>query len=101
MKARKNGQAGSTTLPRAPPTHQQPANGNKQPHGTMSIGCARLFRLGLALQVVSAPAKSFHAQASVLDSFLVAYHQRAAESALRLPLDSISDRQYRSTSLVF
>ena len=27
--------------------HQQLANGNKQPHGTRSVGCGRLFRLGL------------------------------------------------------
>jgi hypothetical protein len=44
-----------------PPIHQQPGNGNKQPLGTMSIRCGRLFRLGWALQVVSAPAESFHA----------------------------------------
>jgi hypothetical protein len=32
--------------PKSAPTYQSPANGNKQPHGTMSFGCGRLFRLG-------------------------------------------------------
>ena len=32
--------------PKSAPTRQQLANGNKQPHGTMSVGCGRLFRLG-------------------------------------------------------
>jgi hypothetical protein len=67
----------------------------------MSIECGRLFRLGLTVQVVSGPAESFHAWAPVLVWFLVASRQRAAKSAPRLPLDSISARQYRSTSLVF
>ena len=48
------------------PTHQHPANGNKQPHGKMSFGFGRLFRSGLAAQAVSALAKSFHAQAEKL-----------------------------------
>src|SRR5260370_39795891 len=34
-------QVGSTTLPRVPPTCQSPANGNKQPHGTMSLSSMR------------------------------------------------------------
>ena len=67
---------GSTTLPRVPPTCQSPANRNKQPHGTMSLGCGRLFRLGLAIQLVSRPAKSFHA---VDQSLLVLVVQQEEE----------------------
>jgi hypothetical protein len=86
--------------PKSAPT-RQPANGNKQPHGTMSIGCGRLFRLGLAVQVVSERAESFHAQAPVLALFLPAAHQREAASVPHLTLESISAWQNRRTSPVF
>jgi len=33
--------------PKSAPTYQQPANGNKQPYGTMSLEYGRLLRLGL------------------------------------------------------
>ena len=53
---------GEHNSPKSAPTCQQPANGNKQPRGTIVIECGRLFRLGLAMQVVSALFHSFHAQ---------------------------------------
>jgi hypothetical protein len=65
------------------------------------FNCGRLFPLGLAAQLVSGPGQSFHTRVQVLIYFLLASHQRAAESVARLPLDSTSVRQKRRTSFVF
>jgi hypothetical protein len=78
-----------------PPPINAPANWNKQPHGTMSIGCGRLFRLGLAVQVVSGRAKSFHARIQIF------FHFSILPRWLFRALATISCRQKRSTSAVF
>src|SRR5882762_788179 len=66
------------------------------------IGIRPLVTIGPGLlQVVSEPAKSFHAGALISVEFLAASHQRAATRAPRLTLDSICARQNRSTSIVF
>lgn len=55
-----NPTGGSTTLPRVPPpVNHQPTGTNNRT--AQCLECGRLFRLGLATQVVSPPSNSFHA----------------------------------------
>jgi hypothetical protein len=82
-----------------PPINNQPMGTNNRT--AQCLECGRLFRLGLAVLVVSGTPKSFRARALHLVLFLVHSHQRVAESPLRSALDSTSARQNRRTSLVF
>src|SRR6266403_6147226 len=91
---------GSTTLPRVPPpVSNQPIETTAARHNVFS--CGRLFRLGLAVQLVSGPGQPFHTRILVFSHFVLASHQRAEESVARLFLDSTSVRQKRRTSFVF
>src|SRR6266404_5368078 len=70
---------GSTTLPRVPPpVSNQPIETTAARHHVFS--CGRLFRLGLAVQLVSRPGQSFHTRILVFSHFALPSHQRAEES---------------------
>jgi hypothetical protein len=100
-----NWQGGGTTLPRVPPPANQPIRTNKRT--AECLECGRLFRLGLAVQVVSVSIKSFHPRALTLfhlsAASLIVFPKpiipfihwvwRVADSVLRLTFDSISARQ--------
>jgi hypothetical protein len=86
--------------PKSAPACQRPANGNKQPQGTMSL-LRPLVPIGLGCQLVSGPGQSFHARVLGFRYFALASDQRAAESVARLVLDSTAARQKRRTSFVF
>ena len=90
---------GSTTLPRVPPPVSNQPITTAAWHNVFS--CGRLFRLGLAIQLVSGPGQPFHTWILVFSYFVLVSHQRAEESVARLVLDSTSLRQKRRTSFVF
>ena len=46
--------------PKCAPVHQEPANGNKQAHGPMSLDAAACSDWAWSVQIVSVPANSFH-----------------------------------------
>ena len=87
--------------PKSAPACRRPANGNKHPHGTMSL-LRPLIAIGpgCPTSVEARPIVSCSGPGLAFSLFALASDQRAAESVARVPLDSTSARQKRRTSLV-